>query len=175
MIWIPVFAAGVINGVGHYWGYRSFQAEDASRNILPWGILIGGEELHNNHHAYPSSAQLSNKWWEFDIGWLYIRTLALFGLATVKKVAPRVRLVAAKAQCDEDTLQAVVMNRYDVLTRYGRSLKRACKTEIAQLGGRVASVDWGVFKRYGSARAAPKSNWSVSLKIGASARRRAGL
>jgi len=148
MIWMPVFAAGVINGVGHYCGYRSFQAEDASRNILPWGILIGGEELHNNHHAYPASARLSSKWWEFDIGWLYIRTLAWFGLATVKKVAPKVRLVAAKAQCDEDTLQAVVMSRYDVLARYGRSLKRACKAEIAQLAGRVASVDWGVFKRW---------------------------
>ena len=89
MVWIPLFAAGVINGVGHYWGYRSFQPEDASRNIVPWGILIGGEEFHNNHHAYPASARLSNKWWEFDIGWLYIRTLSLFGLATVKKVAPK--------------------------------------------------------------------------------------
>ena len=73
MMWIPFFAAGIINGVGHYWGYRNFQADDASRNIVPWGIIIGGEELHNNHHAYPSSARLSNKWWEFDIGWMYIR------------------------------------------------------------------------------------------------------
>ena len=81
MMWIPFFAAGVINGIGHYWGYRSFQAEDASRNIVPWGILIGGEELHNNHHAYPSSAQLSNKWWEFDIGWMYIRIMETLGLA----------------------------------------------------------------------------------------------
>ena len=137
MIWIPLLAAGVINGVGHYWGYRSFQPEDASRNIVPWGILIGGEELHNNHHAYPASARLSSKWWEFDIGWLYIRTLALFGLATVKKVAPKVRLVPAKARCDEDTLHAVVTSRYDVLTRYGRSLRSACKDEIAQLRGRA--------------------------------------
>ena len=81
MMWIPFFAAGVINGVGHYWGYRSFQAEDASRNIVPWGIIIGGEELHNNHHAYPSSARLSNKWWEFDIGWMYIRRHGSLGLA----------------------------------------------------------------------------------------------
>ncbi|MFL6712717.1 MAG: acyl-CoA desaturase, partial [Sulfurifustis sp.] len=70
MAWIPFFAAGVINGIGHYWGYRNYEVQDASRNIVPWGILIGGEELHNNHHAYPSSAQLSNKWWVFDIGWL---------------------------------------------------------------------------------------------------------
>lgn len=148
MLWIPLLAAGVINGIGHYWGYRSFQAEDASRNIVPWGILIGGEELHNNHHAYPASARLSNKWWEFDIGWFYIRTLSLFGLATVKKVAPKVCLVAAKAQCDEDTLHAVVMSRYDVLTRYGRSLRSSCKSEIAQLSGRVAGVEWGVFNRW---------------------------
>src|SRR5688500_10048380 len=107
MAWIPFLAAGVINGVGHYWGYRTFQPTDASRNIVPWGILIGGEELHNNHHAYPASARLSSKWWEFDIGWLYIRTLALFGLATVKNVAPKIRLVPAKARCDEDTLHAV--------------------------------------------------------------------
>jgi stearoyl-CoA desaturase (delta-9 desaturase) len=148
MVWIPLFAAGVINGVGHYWGYRSFQAEDASHNILPWGILIGGEELHNNHHAYPSSAKLSNKWWEFDIGWFYIRVLAFVGLATVKKVAPKVRFVAAKAKCDEDTLQAVVMARYDVLTRYARSLRRTCKAEIAQLRRRAVGVDWGLFKRW---------------------------
>lgn len=88
MIWSPVMAAGIVNGVGHYWGYRNFQAEDESRNIVPWGILIGGEELHNNHHAYATSAKLSNKWYEFDIGWLYIRILEMMGLAKVKKVAP---------------------------------------------------------------------------------------
>ena len=84
MLWIPFWAAGVINGIGHFWGYRNFACEDQSRNIVPWGILIGGEELHNNHHAYASSAKLSNKWYEFDIGWLYIRLLALFGLAKVE-------------------------------------------------------------------------------------------
>src|SRR6476659_1412883 len=81
MAWAPIMAAGVINGVGHFWGYRNFEAEDASRNIVPWGILIGGEELHNNHHAYATSARLSNKWYEFDIGWMYIRTLEIMGLA----------------------------------------------------------------------------------------------
>ena len=81
MMWIPFLAAGVVNGIGHYWGYRTFQPSDASRNIVPWGILIGGEELHNNHHAYVSSARLSNRWYEFDIGWLYIRVLQMLGLA----------------------------------------------------------------------------------------------
>ncbi len=133
MMWIPIFAAGIINGVGHYWGYRNFQAEDASRNIVPWGILIGGEELHNNHHAYPSSAQLSNKWWEFDIGWMYIRLMEIAGLAHVKKIAPKLMLTADKTSCDEDTLQAIVLSRYEVLTKYARSLKQTCAEELAHI------------------------------------------
>jgi stearoyl-CoA desaturase (delta-9 desaturase) len=133
MAWIPFFAAGVINGIGHYWGYRNFQPEDASRNVVPWGILIGGEELHNNHHAYPSSARLSNKWWEFDIGWTYIRIMEILALAQVKKMAPKVRLAAAKARCDQETLQAVITHRYDVLARYARSLKQTWAEEIARL------------------------------------------
>ena len=132
MMWIPIFAAGIINGVGHFWGYRNFQADDASRNILPWGILIGGEELHNNHHAYPSSARLSNKWWEFDIGWMYIRLLEIAGLAHVKKVAPKL-LVGNDAVCDLETLQAIVLSRYEVLTKYARSLQQTCAEEIARL------------------------------------------
>ncbi len=132
MMWIPIFAAGVINGVGHFWGYRNFQADDASRNILPWGILIGGEELHNNHHAYPSSARLSNKWWEFDIGWMYIRLFEIAGLAHVKKVAPKL-LVGNDAACDLETLQAIVLSRYEVLTKYARSLQQTCAEEIARL------------------------------------------
>ncbi len=133
MMWIPIFAAGIINGVGHYWGYRNFQAEDASRNILPWGILIGGEELHNNHHAYPSSAQLSNKWWEFDIGWMYIRLMEIAGLAHVKKIAPKLTLAADKTSCDEDTLQAIVLSRYEVLTKYARSLQQTCAEELTHI------------------------------------------
>jgi stearoyl-CoA desaturase (delta-9 desaturase) len=132
MMWIPIFAAGIINGVGHFWGYRNFQAEDASRNISPWGILIGGEELHNNHHAYPSSARLSNKWWEFDLGWMYIRILEIAGLAHVKKIAPKL-LVSSNTACDQDTLQAIVLSRYEVLTKYARSLKQTCAEELAQL------------------------------------------
>ncbi len=132
--WIPFWAAGVINGIGHYWGYRNFDCADASTNIVPWGILIGGEELHNNHHTYASSAKLSNKWYEFDIGWMYIRILEMLGLATVKKVAPTPRFTDPKPAPDLQTLQAVIANRYDVLKRYTASLKRTYATEMERLG-----------------------------------------
>ena len=133
MVWIPFWAAGVINGVGHYWGYRHWATPDWSTNISPWGVLIGGEELHNNHHAYPTSAKLSYKWYEFDIGWLYIRILESLGLATVKHVAPTPRLAAPKPVVDPATLHAVVECRYDVLARYARSLKRIFDEEISKL------------------------------------------
>jgi len=133
MIWIPFFAAGVINGIGHFWGYRNFVTEDASRNILPWGVLIGGEELHNNHHAFSASARLSNRWWEFDIGWAYIRTLATLRLARVLKVAPRMRIVPAKPQCDLATLQAIIIHRYEVQARFARSLKHTAIREFRNL------------------------------------------
>ena len=133
MLWIPLFAAGVINGVGHYYGYRNFAPNDTSTNILPWGILIGGEELHNNHHAYVTSAKLSNKWWEFDIGWMYIRILEMLGLATVHKVAPKVRFNLAKTPCDEGTLQAVITHRFDVLAKFAKYLKQPTITEIRNL------------------------------------------
>ncbi len=120
MAWIPFWAAGVINGVGHYWGYRNFETQDTSRNIVPIGILIGGEEFHNNHHAYGSSAKLANKWWELDIGWVYIRTLELLGLASVKKISPRSSFSRATTTVDLDTLRAVVTNRFYVLKLYGR-------------------------------------------------------
>ncbi len=151
MMWIPFLAAGVINGIGHYWGYRNFQSEDASTNVVPWGILIGGEELHNNHHAYASSAKLSNRWYEFDIGWMYIRILETLGLATVKKIAPKLKLVSAKTQCDFDTLQAVITHRYDVVTRYARSLRDTCAAELQALKARAASgnsVDGARLKRW---------------------------
>ena len=131
--WIPFWAAGVINGVGHFFGYRSYDVTDASTNIVPWGILIGGEELHNNHHAYASSAKLSSKWYEFDIGWMYICILEALGLATVKKVAPKPRFAAAKAAADLETLHAVITNRYDVFSRYAKSVKRTYAEEVARL------------------------------------------
>ncbi|HEU4617253.1 MAG TPA: fatty acid desaturase [Gammaproteobacteria bacterium] len=124
MVWIPFWAAGVINGVGHYWGYRNFETQDASRNIVPFGILIGGEELHNNHHAYGSSARLSNKWWELDIGWLYIRILASLGLATVRRTAPKTSFLAGSHVIDMEMLRAVVANRFHVLKLYGTEVVR---------------------------------------------------
>lgn len=130
MAWIPVTAAGIINGIGHYWGYRNFSSEDASTNISPWGILIGGEELHNNHHAYGTSAKLSNKWYEFDIGWAYIKLMTYMKLATVRKVAPTVKWQKPKALCDLESLQAIITHRYDVMTRFIRSIKDDSKLEI---------------------------------------------
>jgi stearoyl-CoA desaturase (delta-9 desaturase) len=137
VVWIPFWAAGVINGIGHFWGYRNWQSPDASTNIVPFGILIGGEELHNNHHAYASSARLSNKWYEFDIGWLYIRILETLGLARVKKVAPTPRFRAAKPAVDLEVLQAVITNRYDVLAKYAKSLKATYAEEVAKLKARA--------------------------------------
>lgn len=133
MMWIPFLAAGVINGIGHFWGYRNFDAPDASTNIVPWGILIGGEELHNNHHTFPTSAKLSSKWCEFDIGWLYIRLMQSVGLARVLRLAPVPKVAAPKPLVDLDTLQAVVANRYDLLARYARELRRAHKAELDRL------------------------------------------
>jgi stearoyl-CoA desaturase (delta-9 desaturase) len=148
MAWIPFFAAGIINGIGHYWGYRNFKPEDASTNIVPWGILIGGEELHNNHHAYATSAKLSNRWYEFDIGWLYIRILETLGLAQVKKVAPKLKLGAAKERCDLATLQAVITHRYEVLANYAKLLSRTCAEEARELKARASSVDMAALKRW---------------------------
>jgi stearoyl-CoA desaturase (delta-9 desaturase) len=133
IVWIPFWAAGVINGIGHWWGYRHWATPDASRNIMPLGILIGGEELHNNHHAYPTSAKLSSKWYEFDIGWLYIRGLEVLGLAEVKHIAPVPSFTAPKAVLDPQTLQAVIACRYDVLATYAKSVKRAYSDEMSQL------------------------------------------
>ena len=137
MIWIPFWAAGVINGIGHYWGYRNYPVEDASTNIIPWGILIGGEEFHNNHHAYPSSAKLSSAWYEFDIGWMYIRLLEMLGLASVNRIAPIPRFSLGKTECDAETVQAIITHRHYVLAQYTRSVRSACRQEIIQLERRA--------------------------------------
>jgi len=129
IVWIPFWAAGVINGIGHFWGYRNWPTGDASTNIVPWGILIGGEELHNNHHAFTTSAKLSSKWYEFDIGWMYIRILEALGLAKVNRVAPIPRFTAARLIPNLQTLQAVITHRYDVLAKYAKSLKRTYAEE----------------------------------------------
>jgi stearoyl-CoA desaturase (delta-9 desaturase) len=136
MAWIPFWAAGVINGVGHWWGYRNFETPDASRNITPIAILIGGEELHANHHAFPASARFSIKWWEFDLGWIWIRLLALLGLARVKKVAPRPVIIDGKYSIDRDTVRAVVANRMHVMANYAREVIRpVLKQERQQAEG----------------------------------------
>lgn len=142
MLWIPVFAAGIVNGLGHFWGYRNFEAPDASTNISPWGLIIGGEELHNNHHTYPTSAKLSVKPFEFDIGWGYIRALELIGLAKVRKVAPRLKLGEIKPQADAKTLEAIVANRYELMAGYAREVRLACSDELDRLksNGQVAAA-----------------------------------
>ncbi len=130
MIWIPLWAAGVINGLAHYRGYRNFDCADASTNLVPWGILIGGEELHNNHHAFATSAKLSAKWFEFDIGWMYICILEMLGLAKVRKVIPKPRFGEVRKVVDLEMLQAIITHRYDVMTRYVASLGRLCHEEL---------------------------------------------
>jgi stearoyl-CoA desaturase (Delta-9 desaturase) len=140
MLWIPFWAAGVVNGVGHFWGYRNFEATDASTNLVPWGLVIGGEELHNNHHTYPTSAKFSVKRYEFDIGWAYIRLMQAVGWAKVKKMPPKLRLGEVKAVADEKTLEAVIAHRYEMMAGYARSVRQACRDELAVLKARQADV-----------------------------------
>jgi stearoyl-CoA desaturase (delta-9 desaturase) len=140
MAWTPIMAAGIINGAGHFWGYRNFEATDASTNLLPWGIIIAGEELHNNHHTYPTSAKLSIKPYEFDIGWMYITILRSMGLASVKKVPPKLLLGAVQPVADEKTLEAVIAHRYEVMAGFARELRRTAKAEMASLKARRADV-----------------------------------
>ena len=139
MLWIPVMATGIINGIGHWWGYRNFEAPDASRNVTPWGIVIGGEELHNNHHTYPTSAKFSVKPYEFDIGWVYIRSLEMLGLAKVRKTPPTLRLGSVRPVADDQTLEAIIANRYEVMAKYARNLRHASSVEVARLKAEGAS------------------------------------
>lgn len=144
MAWIPFWAAGVVNGIGHFWGYRNFASPDTSTNVFPIGIIIGGEELHNNHHAYGTSAKFSSKWYEFDIGWMYIQAMRVVGLCKVRRVAPKLKLEAdGKPVADLSTLQGVLTHRYEIMARYTAMLKRACGDEIARLkaaGGEQTSL-----------------------------------
>jgi len=144
MAWIPITAAGIINGGAHYWGYRNFEATDASTNISPWGIIIGGEELHNNHHTYPTSAKLSVKPYEFDIGWLYISLMQMVGLAKVKKTPPKLAFGDIKPVADEKTLEALIANRYEIMAGYANGMQRAFQQEVAALKAR--SADTAVIK-----------------------------
>jgi stearoyl-CoA desaturase (delta-9 desaturase) len=141
MMWIPITAAGIINGAAHYWGYRNFEAHDASTNISPWGIIIGGEELHNNHHTYPTSAKLSVKPYEFDIGWMYISILQSMGLAKVKKTPPKLAYGEVRPVADEKTLEALIANRYEVMAGYARQMRGVFLQEVSS-----AKVDDHVIK-----------------------------
>jgi stearoyl-CoA desaturase (Delta-9 desaturase) len=154
MAWIPVTAAGIINGIGHYWGYRNYDCEDASRNIVPWGILIGGEELHNNHHAYGTSAKFSLRPYEFDLGWQYIRILSALKLATVKKVAPQV-LIAEVERVDYEGLQAIITHRYRVAQTSLKLLKRTWREAVKNAGGNAEALraGWATLKQDASALA----------------------
>jgi stearoyl-CoA desaturase (delta-9 desaturase) len=122
MAWIPLFAAGVVNGIGHFWGYRNFESKDASRNIFPVGFFIGGEELHNNHHAFATSAKFSAKWWEFDMGWMVIRLLQAIKLANPKRILPTPKMLPNKTNIDTDTLKAIITYRFQVMSRYTREV-----------------------------------------------------
>jgi len=137
----PLLAAGIVNGVGHYAGYRNFECDDASRNVVPWGLLLGGEELHNNHHAFPSSARFSIQSWEVDIGWGAVRLLSFFGLATVRRVAPRPAVEPGRRVIDLDTARAVIVNRMHVMRDYTRTVSvPVLKRELATLRDRGLSL-----------------------------------
>lgn len=148
MLWIPLFAAGIINGVGHYWGYRNFETPDTSRNLLPWALITGGEELHNNHHTYANSAKFSVKWWEFDIGWLMIRLLQTLGLAKPNYVPPKPAFVREKTTIDAETIKALMRNRFHLLAEYSskvimpvlREEKRKAKNQGKDLLLRARSL-----------------------------------
>ncbi len=146
MLWIPFWAAGVINGIGHYWGYRNYEVPDASKNIVPWGLVIGGEELHNNHHAYASSAKFSNKPWEMDLGWSYIRLLRVAGLAKVKKTAPKIVVKNEKSVFDLETVKAVINNRFGVMANFIKEvLNDVCTEELRKLGRK--NQEYSLIKR----------------------------
>ena len=147
MIWIPIFAAGIINGVGHYWGYRNYEVADASTNIVPWGILIGGEELHNNHHTFGSSAKFSSKWWELDIGWLYIRLMKILRLARVKKIPPELACDYTKQRIDLDTVKAVFSARFLVMAHFAREVMRRVHREELKKADRADRESWALLKR----------------------------
>ena len=148
LLWIPVWAAGVINGIGHFWGYRNHDSDDASRNIVPWGIFIGGEELHNNHHAFPSSAKLSSKAWEFDWGWTVIRGLSALRLAKVRRLAPT--LSRGRAEITIDTLKALAMCRFQAMGEARAQLEPLVREQLTKLGveerfARRAFLRWFFF------------------------------
>ncbi len=161
MAWIPFFAAGIVNGVGHFWGYRNFECPDAARNIIPFGIFIGGEELHNNHHTYPTSAKFSVKWWEFDMGWLWIRALEMFGLAKAKRRPPVPELVPGKTQIDMETVKAVILNRFQVMARFSNEV---LVPTLMQEKEKVSPSEASMWSKIKTALVREKSLLDVSTK-----------
>ena len=151
MAWIPFWAAGVVNGLGHFWGYRNYASPDTSTNVFPIGLIIGGEELHNNHHAYGTSAKFSTKWYEFDIGWGYIQILRTLGLAKVRRMAPKLKLKPVVPAVNESTLEGIIVHRYEVLARYTEMLKKTASEELTRLKPqrRIGSADchWSLLAR----------------------------
>ena len=139
LAWIPITAAGIINGTGHFWGYRNYSTDDTSTNISPIGIIIGGEELHNNHHAFGASAKFAHRWYEFDIGWIYIRMMSAVGLAHLRKVAPALKIRTTEGEVDE-TLQAIITHRYRVMQEYARVVKATAKVEFAARKARAGAA-----------------------------------
>ena len=141
MAWIPFWAAGVVNGLGHWWGYRNFESSDTSTNLTPWAFWIGGEELHNNHHAFPSSARFSMRRWEFDIGWVAIKAMEKVGLAKVLRVAPSLDIRPNIAAPDTETLRALLSHRFQAMTDYRRNvLMPALREEAAAAGARMREL-----------------------------------
>ena len=140
MAWIPFWAAGVVNGVGHYWGYRNYNSPDTSTNVFPWGFIIGGEELHNNHHAHGTSAKFSAKWFEIDVGWGYISVLRVLGLAKIKKIAPKLQLDPSARTIDLRTLQGVITHRYEVMARYTEVISKVAREELSKLQGQAERI-----------------------------------
>jgi stearoyl-CoA desaturase (delta-9 desaturase) len=137
---IPLFAAGVINGIGHYWGYRNYEVKDNSRNIIPLGLFLGGEELHNNHHAFATSAKFSDKWWEIDIGWYVIRLMQLMGLAKPKRVVPKPKMLLTKNYIDRDTLTAVIAYRFQLMSRYSRDVVMPALRDEKKRAGKASRL-----------------------------------
>ena len=151
MITIPVLAAGVINGLGHHTGYRNFECKDAARNVMPWGVIMGGEELHNNHHAFPSSAKFALRKYEFDIGWAYIKVLSALGLAQVRRVAPMPEKQALPGNLELDNVKAIILARLHVLREYTRSVTLPeLKAEMSAAGEKISTRVRKAFVREGS-------------------------
>jgi len=144
MAWMPFHAAGIINGVGHAFGYRNFECSDAARNIVPWGIWIGGEELHNNHHTYPNSAKLSVKKWEFDIGWMYIRAFEILGLVKNVRRGPVVHVDDNKLELDFDSALAAANNRFQIMAKF---YKNVIKPVVAEQKQNADESTLALFKR----------------------------